>query len=242
MPPAVAAATAAITLMMMTAPTPARTTTRTRAKGWDEFEDFAVNLMLRCNIALLDSFRLDIDRGRKPQSYNWSGSATQGWEYSGRQATAWLRRAMKFLEFQNLRNLLLGDCDLSDDFHVLRFFHRGSPNQEKVTLWHCKFPGDSEDKEGTRKLDKTSSSGCCCGLDFLRDENVELEIIHKDDDACRSVDELVRDLPNLKGTTDVVPDAAAATEDSMPHSTGVGPRRGTRRRRTSVRISGPEWE
>jgi hypothetical protein len=26
-------------------------------KGWDEFEDFTVNLMLRCNIALLDSFR-----------------------------------------------------------------------------------------------------------------------------------------------------------------------------------------
>ena len=96
---------------------------------------------------------------------------------------------------------------------------------------HCpQFPGDSEDKEGTRKLDKTSSSGCCCGLDFLRDANVELEIIHKDGDACRSVDELVRDLPNLKGTTDGVPDAAAATEDSMPHSTGVGRRRGTRRR------------
>ena len=71
---------------------------------------------------------------------------------------------------------------------------------------HCpQFPGDSEDKEGTRKLDKTSSSGCCCGLDFLRDENVELEIIHKNDnDACRFADELVLDLPpNPKGATDV---------------------------------------
>jgi hypothetical protein len=28
----------------------------------------------------------------------------------------------------------------------------------------------------------------------------------------------------------------------VPHSTGVGPRQGTRRRMTSVRISGPEWE
>jgi hypothetical protein len=112
--------------------------------------------------------------------------------------------------------LLLSDCDLSDGFRVLRFFHRGSPNLEKVTLWHCKvlhcslvftsfsygtnananiysllsishllccphpqFPGDSDsqdNKGGTRKLDKTSSSDCC-GLDFLRDENVELEII-----------------------------------------------------------------
>jgi len=92
-------------------------------------------------------------------------------------------------------------------------------------LCSLQFPGDSEDKEGTRKLDKTSSSGCCCGLDFLRDENVQLEIIHKDDDACRSAD----NLENLKGTTDPVPDAAAA-EDPVPHSTGVGPRRGTRHR------------
>ena len=111
-------------------------------------------------------------------------------------------------------------------------------------LCSLQFPGDSEDKEGTRKLDKTSSSGCCCGLDFLRDENVELEIIHKDGDACRSADDLLHDLPDPKATTDAVPEAAtaAATEDSMPHSTGVGPRRGTRRKTTSVRISGPEWE
>ena len=110
-------------------------------------------------------------------------------------------------------------------------------------LCSLQFPGDSEDKEGTRKLDKTSSSGCCCGLDFLRDANVELEIIHKDGDACRSACELVRHLPNLKGTTDAVPDAAAApAEHPVPHSTGVGPRRGARHRMTSVRISGPEWE
>ncbi|CAD6256386.1 unnamed protein product [Miscanthus lutarioriparius] len=297
-----------------------------KGEGWDKFEDFAVNLMLRCNIALLDSFRLDIDRGRRPQSYGCSGGARQGWEYSGRQAAAWIRRycnplaisapmvaylrldvdagcfhrgilvnkTMPFLdrasihlrrhiyslsksisgsklggdqsklvcslsnvtslelsgvgttvlgeepafqEFQKLRNLLLGDSDLSDDFRILRFFHRGSPNLEKITLRHCKFPGDSDDKEGTPKLEKTSSSSCCWGLDFLRDENVKLEIIHKDDEACRSAD----DLENLKGTTDPVPDAAAA-EDPVPHSTGVGPRRGTRHRMTSVRISGPEWE
>jgi len=106
---------------------------------------------------------------------------------------------------------------------------------------HCpQFPGDSEDKEGMRKLDKTSSCGCCCGLDFLHDANVELEIIHKDGDACRSADDLLHDLPDPKGTTDAVPEAA--TEDSMPHSTGVGPRRGARHKMTSVRISGPEWE
>jgi hypothetical protein len=66
-----------------------------------------------------------------------------------------------------------------------------------VFLAYIQFPGDYEDKEGTRKLDKTSSCGCCYGLDFLRDENVKLEIIHKNDDACRSADELVRDLPKV---------------------------------------------
>ncbi|CAD6253215.1 unnamed protein product [Miscanthus lutarioriparius] len=59
---------------------------RSKGKGWDEFEDFAVNLMLRSNIALLDSFRLDIDRGRKPQFNRWSDGASHGsWTYSGRQ-------------------------------------------------------------------------------------------------------------------------------------------------------------
>ncbi|CAD6256437.1 unnamed protein product [Miscanthus lutarioriparius] len=251
-----------------------------KGEGWDEFEDFTVNLMLRCNIALLDSFRFDIDRGSEPLFYGCSSSraALGSWAYSGRQAAAWLRRAMKyctpgsgfgagplhlceirsiasdslknlvlkrslwgrflsdivsptlntlvinggsnenrnllaisvsapmvvdlhldvhggcfrggismnempsldrasirlrghkyslsktmsgsklggdqsrapgffvvlgkepaFQEFQNLRNLLLGECDLSDDFRILRLFLRGSPNLEKVTLRHSKF-------------------------------------------------------------------------------------------------------
>ena len=45
-----------------------------KGEGWDEFEDFTVNLMLRCNIALLDSFRLDIDRGSEPLFYGCSSS------------------------------------------------------------------------------------------------------------------------------------------------------------------------
>ncbi|CAD6253218.1 unnamed protein product [Miscanthus lutarioriparius] len=236
-----------------------------KGKGWDEFEDFAVNLMLRCNIALLDSFRLDIDRGRKPQSYGCSSSATQGWEYSGRQAAAWLRRAMKYCtpgsghaisqrqglnlspSSWRLRRLYLCHVPLDDRFAE----HLSSVcrSLEDLELDHCtcsngycnplaisapmvaylcldvdadRFRGgdsdsedndsDSEDNEGgMRKLDNTSSSDCC-GLDFLRDENVQLEIIHKDDDACRSAD----NVENLKGTTDPVPDAAAA-EDPVPH-------------------------
>jgi len=69
-----------------------------KGEAWDEFEDFTVNLMLRCNIALLDSFRLDIDRGSEPLFYGCSSSraALGSWAYSGRQAAAWLRRAMKY--------------------------------------------------------------------------------------------------------------------------------------------------
>ncbi|KAJ1276242.1 hypothetical protein BS78_05G199600 [Paspalum vaginatum] len=51
-------------------------------KDWEDFEDFTVNLMLRCNIALLDSFRLCTGTGRAPRFCN-------------RLAAGWLRRAMK---------------------------------------------------------------------------------------------------------------------------------------------------
>jgi hypothetical protein len=41
------------------------------------------------------------------------------------------------IEFQNLKNLLLDHCDLSDDC-ILEFFLLRSPNLEKLTLRHCK--------------------------------------------------------------------------------------------------------
>jgi hypothetical protein len=52
-------------------------------KDWEDFEDFAVTLMRRCNIAQLDSFRLHIVRGRAPV-------------FGNRLAAGWLRRAMKY--------------------------------------------------------------------------------------------------------------------------------------------------
>ncbi|CAD6253244.1 unnamed protein product [Miscanthus lutarioriparius] len=142
------------------------------------------SIHLRCNKYCLSKLRSRFDGDQSELLCSVSNATSL--ELSGVGTTV-LGEEPKSLEFQNLRNLLLGDCDLSDDFRVLRFFHQGSPNLEKVTLRHCKFLGDSdsEDNEGkTRKLNKTSSSDCC-GLDFLRDANVELEIIHKDDnDAC----------------------------------------------------------
>ncbi|OEL38872.1 hypothetical protein BAE44_0000109 [Dichanthelium oligosanthes] len=50
---------------------------------WDDFGDFAVNLMIRRSIAVLDSFRLHAGRGRVPCCGN-------------RQAGNWIRRAMKY--------------------------------------------------------------------------------------------------------------------------------------------------
>jgi hypothetical protein len=51
--------------------------------AWERFEDFAMNLMIHCNIAQMESFRLHIGRGKAP----WFGA---------RLAAGWLRRAMKY--------------------------------------------------------------------------------------------------------------------------------------------------
>ncbi|CAL4991863.1 unnamed protein product [Urochloa decumbens] len=52
-------------------------------KDWEDFEDFAVSLMYRCDIAQLDSFRLNIVGSRTP-------------EFGYRHAAGWLRRMMKY--------------------------------------------------------------------------------------------------------------------------------------------------
>ncbi|CAL4986886.1 unnamed protein product [Urochloa decumbens] len=57
---------------------------KTKGREWEDFADFTTNLMSRCNIAQLDSFRLHIGRRSAP------------WSSSYRQATRWLHRAMKY--------------------------------------------------------------------------------------------------------------------------------------------------
>jgi hypothetical protein len=42
-----------------------------------------------------------------------------------------------FLEFKNLRNLLLDNCDISDNFHTLALFLQKCPILEKLTLRQC---------------------------------------------------------------------------------------------------------
>ncbi|CAN6184857.1 unnamed protein product [Urochloa humidicola] len=92
-------------------------------------------------------------------------------------------------EFMNLRNLLLGNCDLRDDFRTLRFFLQSSPNLEKLTLRHCKFPKYPEEKIGKPALNNTSSSEFH-GLDFMC-ENLKVEIIYKDGDAQQLIKRLL---------------------------------------------------
>ncbi|CAL4983551.1 unnamed protein product [Urochloa decumbens] len=97
-------------------------------------------------------------------------------ELSDVRATV-LGKKHTFLEFKNLRNLLLGNCDLSDNFHILVFFLQSSPILEKITLRCCEFPKYSYSKKGTAKLNKTPSSELR-GLDLLC-ENLKVEIIYK---------------------------------------------------------------
>ncbi|CAL4986895.1 unnamed protein product [Urochloa decumbens] len=52
-------------------------------REWEDFEDFAENLMHRCNIARLDSLRLRVSRDRAPR-------------FADKQAGGWIRRAMKY--------------------------------------------------------------------------------------------------------------------------------------------------
>ncbi|CAN6219575.1 unnamed protein product [Urochloa humidicola] len=92
-------------------------------------------------------------------------------------------------EFMNLRNLLLGNCDLRDDFRTLRFFLQSSPNLEKLTLRHCKFPKYPEENIGKPALHNTSSSEFH-GLDFMC-ENLKVEIIYKDGDAQQLIKRLL---------------------------------------------------
>nr|CAB3490235.1 unnamed protein product [Digitaria exilis]CAB3504270.1 unnamed protein product [Digitaria exilis] len=186
-------------------------------KEWKDFEDFTVNLMHRCNISQLDSFRLHSRRFRAPR-------------YGDRQVGGWLRRAMKYCTpdpavLRTLEDLELDDCRCeiqSVTSHSLKslvlkncrwfslseitsrtlktlvidggsntddcllviltpavaYLHlAGSPNLEKLTLRHCKFPNYAEKKKGKTKLSKTTSSEFL-GLNFMS-ENLKIEIVYK---------------------------------------------------------------
>ncbi|KAJ1276253.1 hypothetical protein BS78_05G200600 [Paspalum vaginatum] len=79
-----------------------------KVTDWQVFEDFAVRLMLRCNMAMLDSFRMHITPGRAPA-------------FGERQAGGWLRRAMKFSTPDPPREQRLGQRS-SNSWHLKRLY------------------------------------------------------------------------------------------------------------------------
>ncbi|TVU03242.1 hypothetical protein EJB05_37842, partial [Eragrostis curvula] len=46
-----------------------------------------------------------------------------------------------FPKLHNLKTLLMGECNMREEFDVLRFFLENVPSLEKVTLRHCEYPG-----------------------------------------------------------------------------------------------------
>ncbi|KAL6652723.1 hypothetical protein ACP70R_011648 [Stipagrostis hirtigluma subsp. patula] len=118
-------------------------------------------------------------------------------ELLGFKAVVLGKKSSTFPEFKNLRNLVLDNCDLSDDFQILGGFLHNSPNLEKLTLRHCKYSNDSKKKKGASKLKKTSSSDCH-NLEDVQCQNLKLtEIIYGEDDISHLVELLLRIPGNL---------------------------------------------
>ncbi|CAL4986897.1 unnamed protein product [Urochloa decumbens] len=117
-------------------------------------------------------------------------SDTTSLELSGFGIMKLSEESKPFQEFKNLMNLLLDNCDLTDDFQMLTLFLQNSLNLEKLTLRHCKFPNDSKQKKGAQKPKKTSPSQCQT-LDIQCDNLKLTEIIYKDNDVRQLVELLM---------------------------------------------------
>ncbi|GJN25708.1 hypothetical protein PR202_gb13571 [Eleusine coracana subsp. coracana] len=89
-------------------------------------------------------------------------------------------------QFKNLRNLLLENCDVSDDFQTMALFLETSPHLEKLTLRHCTI------SNGTKKW----ISSQCRSLNVLRANLKLTKIIYKDD-VCQLVQHFVHNSENL---------------------------------------------
>ncbi|KAJ1271118.1 hypothetical protein BS78_06G104400 [Paspalum vaginatum] len=65
---------------------------------------------------------------------------------------------VEFPTFENLRSLLLDQCDLSNNFQLLCHFLGSSPNLERLTVRCCKLPEGSAGDEGMGRLKKLKST------------------------------------------------------------------------------------
>ncbi|KAL6652729.1 hypothetical protein ACP70R_011654 [Stipagrostis hirtigluma subsp. patula] len=114
--------------------------------------------------------------------------------------------SMTFPKFQNLRTLLLDNCDLSGNFQTVGNFLCNSPNLEMLTLRHCKFTKDYKKRKGQANVRKAFSSCRLNQMDF-QCKNLKLTeiIIYEDDNVHKLVKLLLsisRHLPrnNIKIT------------------------------------------
>ncbi|PUZ47249.1 hypothetical protein GQ55_7G149500 [Panicum hallii var. hallii] len=86
-----------------------------------------------------------------------------------------------FTQFNNLRALVLNNCDLSDDLQILGHFLHNSPNLERLTLRCCKYTNDTKKKKGSAKS-KNAEPTPCPNLVDVPCKNLKLtEIIYKED-------------------------------------------------------------
>ncbi|CAL5027369.1 unnamed protein product [Urochloa decumbens] len=102
------------------------------------------------------------------------------------------------IQFNNLRTLVLNRCDLSDDYQILGYFLRNSPNMERLTLVFCKYSDDTKKKKGPNKSKHAESTPPCPNLVDAPCENLKLtEIIYEEDDIRQLIDLLLRISGNL---------------------------------------------
>uniref|UniRef100_K3YD01 F-box domain-containing protein n=1 Tax=Setaria italica TaxID=4555 RepID=K3YD01_SETIT len=102
-----------------------------------------------------------------------------------------------FIQFNNLRTLVLSHCDLSDDFQILGHFLRNSPNLERLTLLYCKYSNDTKKKKGPSKS-KNAEYTPCPNLVDVPCKNLKLtHIIYKEDDIRQLIELLLHISGNL---------------------------------------------
>jgi len=85
---------------------------------------------------------------------------------------------IEFPILENLRTLLLDECDLRDNIRLLRHFLQSSPNLEKLTVRLCKLPKVSPEGKGKAR----SGKGYCQFQNLVRFKCQKLkstEIIYK---------------------------------------------------------------
>jgi hypothetical protein len=137
-------------------------------KDWEDFEDFAVTLMRRCNIAQLDSFRLNIVRSRAPA-------------FGNRLAAGWLRRAMKYCTPDRASKLGLSS---------------GSWRLKRLHLCHVLLDDHFVKRVSSvcRSLEELELDDCSCQIQSITSQSLKTLVLKK----CRwrSLSEIIS--PTLK--------------------------------------------